>query len=61
MANAYAGAYRGSVFNYNDQSLVQGGLFDINANWTTPHIEHRYGINCDVSKTNVPSDRYTYV
>ncbi len=58
IANQYASQYPGSSLNYNDQSLSQGGLFDIAATWTTPHSEHRFGLNCDVSKSNVPSDRW---
>ncbi len=58
IANQYAATYPGSTLRYNDQSLPQGGLFDINANWATPHAEHRFGTNCDVSKSNVPSDRW---
>ena len=34
---------------FNDMSLVYGGLFDINANWTTPHQYHRLGTNCDIN------------
>jgi hypothetical protein len=55
IANQYAAAFPGGVLNYNDQSLVQGGLFDINADWATPHVEHRLGINCDVYMGNVPA------
>jgi hypothetical protein len=55
IANQYAAAFPGGSLNYNDQSLIQGGLFDINADWTTPHVEHRLGINCDVSETNIPA------
>ena len=58
-ANQYAASFPGSTLRYNDQSLIQGALFDINANWITPHIEHRLGTNCDVSKSNVPSDRWS--
>ncbi len=54
IANQYANAFPGGVLNYNDQSLPQGGLFDVNANWTNPHVEHRLGINCDVYQPNVP-------
>jgi hypothetical protein len=59
IANQYAAAFPGnSPLNYNDQSLVQGGLFDIGppfgALWASPHLEHRLGRNCDVPKSNVP-------
>ncbi len=55
IANQYASAFPGTSLTYNDQSLIQGGLFDINGDWNTPHIEHRLGINCDVSESNVPA------
>jgi Carbohydrate binding module (family 6) len=44
--------------NYNDQSLVRGGKFDLSATWqpADDHDEHRVGINCDVSNHNVPPD-----
>ena len=66
IANQYAAQYPGSVLWYNDQSLHDGGLFDIGPRsscvgcqfWNTPHIEHRLGKNCDVSKGNVPSGRW---
>jgi hypothetical protein len=55
IANQYAAAFPGGSLNYNDQSLIQGGLFDINTDWATPHVEHRLGINCDVSEANIPA------
>jgi len=33
---------------YNDMSLVQGGLFDFHDNWSPPHDEHRLGTNVDL-------------
>ena len=59
IANQYAAQYPGSKLDYNDQSLVQGGLFDIDAGWITPHVEHRFGLNADVKKSSVPSSRWT--
>jgi hypothetical protein len=32
----------------NDISLATGGLFDIGANWTRPHAEHRIGVVADL-------------
>lgn len=32
----------------NDISLETGGLFDVNANWTRPHAEHRIGVVADL-------------
>lgn len=65
IANQYAAQYPGSVLWYNDQSLSQGGIFDIGPPdgplWSPPHAEHRFGINCDVSKSNVPSARWVDV
>jgi hypothetical protein len=62
IANQYGGQFPGSGLLYNDQSLPQGGLFDIGPPygnlWSMPHIEHRIGINCDVSKSNVSQDRW---
>lgn len=40
------------ALNYNDMSLVWGGLFDIGPPygifWQTPHIEHRLGNHVDI-------------
>jgi len=62
IANQYAAFYPGSILLYNDQSLPLGGLFDIgppdHTFWNPPHMEHRFGINCDVSKGNVPQVRW---
>jgi hypothetical protein len=67
IANQYAGLYPNSILLYNDQSLPRGGLFDVGPTvkhpewqlWQTPHDEHRFGTNCDVSKSNVPDGRWT--
>lgn len=40
---------------FNDMSLAQGGLFDISANWTTPHIEHQFGADVDINPGNLNS------
>jgi hypothetical protein len=37
-----------SVLAVNDMSLPWGGLFDINAEWVNPHMEHRNGLDADV-------------
>ena len=66
IANQYAAQFAGSILLYNDISLVRGDLFDIGPEpscpgcvlWQTPHVEHRLGANCDVSKSNVPSGRW---
>jgi hypothetical protein len=65
IASAYAVQYPGSVLYYNDISLEQGGLFDIGppygALWQSPHAEHRFGTNADVSKGNVPAERHGWL
>ena len=43
--------------SYNDMSLIQGGLFDISANWTSPHAFHREGRNCDINPAPLSADR----
>lgn len=51
--------------HYNDQSLPQGGKFDVDIRWSLAHRnhdEHRVGINCDVrccaDPGDVPTDRW---
>jgi hypothetical protein len=39
----------GSPIYVNDMSLVNGGLFDLNGNFSTPHITHRDGRNVDMN------------
>jgi len=43
--------------HYNDSNLPWGGRFDVNGNWTSPHAEHRVGINVDLSSKSVPAER----
>jgi hypothetical protein len=45
--------------HYNDQSLQDGGKFDLGENFATNghHDEHRIGINCDVRIRNIPTDK----
>jgi len=53
--------------NYNDFSLVWGGLFDIGPRpshpewqfWNPPHSSHRWGWQADVEHENVPVANYT--
>jgi len=35
----------------NDMSLVNGGLFDIDADWDTPHNLHRSGTSVDIDRS----------
>ena len=55
IANAYDSLHSKIRLRVNDMSLVYGGLFDASNNdlptphpWTTPHSEHRIGINADI-------------
>ncbi len=48
LAHAYTTTYPGQRLAYNDISPPFGGLFDINANWGTPHISHRFGTDVDL-------------
>ncbi|MEW6068696.1 MAG: hypothetical protein AB1610_10455 [Nitrospirota bacterium] len=43
----------------NDISLEWGGLFDIDANWATPHKSHRTGKNVDVDDVTVEGSLVT--
>lgn len=43
---------QGPTLRYNDCSLIQGGRFDISANWSGSHAEHRVGTNCDLSNSD---------
>lgn len=36
------------LLHINDASLIRGGLFDIDADWDTPHEEHREGTVIDI-------------
>jgi len=61
IANQFAREFRGQpgyqTLEYNDISLVFGGLFDIFANWRTPHITHRIGRDVDFSNADeLPSE-----
>ncbi len=44
-------ALANATLGINDLSLKTGGLFDIAANWTTPHISHRTGTSVDIDRT----------
>jgi hypothetical protein len=43
----------GILLRINDMSLPQGGLFDIQNNWRTPHRKHRVGLNADIGFAGV--------
>jgi hypothetical protein len=42
----------GRRLSINDLSLPKGGLFDINNNWTDPHITHRTGTDMDLNQAD---------
>lgn len=49
LADAYAARFPGQTLQYNDMSLVGGGVFDLNFNWGPPrHCLHREGRNMDL-------------
>ncbi|MDE3058448.1 MAG: penicillin-insensitive murein endopeptidase [Bacteroidota bacterium] len=48
IASSYSSLHLGIKLRINDMSLPWGGLFDINNDWSTPHAEHRVGINADI-------------
>lgn len=41
IAQDFAAAFPGSVLSYNDMSLIEGGVFDLNKDWAPPHCGHR--------------------
>lgn len=50
IAAEYKGA-TGTPLYFNDMSLMWGGLFDINGNYSAPHAEHRNGNVIDIAAT----------
>ena len=64
IANAYKNQFypdgipNGKKLQYNDQSLTNGGKFDLPGNWsiTADHQGHRAGRHCDVSSHNTNLD-----
>lgn len=48
LAYAYNQMFPGQKLAYNDMSLPWGGIFDIFANWGSPHRSHRLGTDVDV-------------
>lgn len=47
-AAVYALRFPGQRLEYNDMSLLGGGLFDLGNNWSRPHRDHRFGVNVDL-------------
>ena len=54
MATAY-NQKTGDKLRLNDFSLVWGGLFDINNNWSTDHKSHRFGQDADINLVPIPN------
>jgi hypothetical protein len=40
------------TLSINDMSLIKGGLFDVYANYSPPHHDHRTGESADINKDN---------
>jgi hypothetical protein len=49
LAATYQGFHPDRRLRLTDMSLPMGGLFDIHADWGTPHRDHRVGTAIDVS------------
>lgn len=47
----------GRLLSINDMSLIKGGLFDIDAQWTTPHSSHREGKDADINREGIGCDQ----
>jgi hypothetical protein len=60
IASDYMAMFPGSAnLRFNDMSLPSGGKFDIAGDWGNgSHAEHRVGRNCDISSSNVPTNRW---
>jgi len=41
------------TLSINDMSLIKGGIFDINGNYSPSHYEHRTGESADINKEGV--------
>jgi hypothetical protein len=52
LAKAFFKQFSKKIF-VNDMSLVNGGLFDINADWAKPHKTHRDGRRVDINSTSM--------
>jgi hypothetical protein len=53
IADDYASLHPGIRIRVNDISLDNGGLFDVNNNWSNPHQSHRMGTNADIGFTGI--------
>ena len=63
IADNYMALFPGSApLRFNDISLSFGGKFEIAGNWGNgSHAEHRVGRNCDISSSNVPTNRWATI
>lgn len=62
LAEAYNDEYEpGPLLAFNDMSLPNGGLFDINGDWTRPHRTHREGVNVDLRINNLDVQTRTWL
>ena len=46
---------------FNDMSLIAGGIFDLNRNYQGPHFEHRVGTNCDLRTITLNAAQLDFV
>lgn len=53
IADRYAAENPGSVLNYNDISLSNGGMFDIRNDWRPPHSAHSCGVDVDMRSRGI--------
>ncbi len=50
-----------TTLGINDMSIRWGGLFDINGNWSTPHLSHRTGEDVDIDRNVWDTVRNQYI
>jgi hypothetical protein len=63
IADDFLGSHPGRTVRYNDVSLPQGGIFDLDANWRAPkgqgHASHACGADAGVRITDANGVRLT--
>lgn len=57
LAKDYSDKHPGKKLQYNDMSLIYGGVFDLNGNWRDPHKGHNFGINADLDSLPVDKEK----
>ena len=56
IANDYQAMFpQAEKLHFNDNSLVNGGVFDITTNWNQPHQLHRLGKTADIRLATIPA------